>query len=552
MTLPNWNRKRLVYPAVGLAAVFAAVFAVRAYLASKTVAVETVAPRRGSVVQVVSETGKVVAIEDLTLSFKRSGRVAKILAKEGDVVKEGQALMSLSTSELAIQRREALASLSSAEARYAQAAAGATAEDLRILEASVRNAETTLETARLSLEDVRASNASSVAKAYSDLGGQMETLFLKSSSAMQTLKNDVFDAAGNLRSDISSPDFGTQSLALSAFTSARAAFASMEMSIAMYRASATDADRDSRSAAIIADAKTIRDAAQIANTLMQASAPVGGTSQASFDVRKTNVRNVWVDLNAAVNAAESQKLLVASTVASATTSQNAATQAVASAEGALDSAKRTLESRSAPLRDVDKAVYLAGIASARASVSLIDQQIADSTLQAPSDGIVGSIDIDLGEVAQANVPVGTLISPSLEIEVEVSELDIAAIAVGQPVAFTFDAIEGVTFAGHVLTVASREIAKDEDIYYKVEVAIDDKDPSIRIGMTADIDIEVGRKDDALLVPRRQVYRRDGKDYVKILTGKGKTEEIEVVVGLRGREDDEILSGIRESDLIVVE
>ena len=44
----------------------------------------------------------------------------------------------------------------------------------------------------------------------------METLFLKASSTMQTLKNDVYDAAGNLRSDISSPDFGTQSLALSA------------------------------------------------------------------------------------------------------------------------------------------------------------------------------------------------------------------------------------------------------------------------------------------------------------------------------------------------
>lgn len=550
MKLPSWNRKRVIYAAIGILAV-GAVFAYRAYDASRTPDVETVAPRRGPVVQVVSETGKVVAIEDLTLSFKRSGRVAKILAKEGDAVKEGQALMSLSISDLAIQRREALASLSSAEARYAQAVAGATAEDLRILEASVRNAETTLETARLSLEDVRASNASSLGKAYGDLDGQMETLFLKSSSAMQTLKNDVFDAAGNLRSDISSPDFGTQSTALSAFASARAAFASIEMSIAMYRASATDADRDSRSTAIIADARTIRDSAQLANTLMQVSSPVAGTSQASFDTRKTSVRSAWIDLNAAVNSAESQKLLVASTAASATTALNSAAQAVQSAEGTLESAKRTLESRRAPLRDVDKAVYLAGIASARAGVSLIDQQIADSTLTAPADGIVGSIDIDLGEVAQANVSVGTLISPSLQIEAEVSELDIAGIRPGQPVAFTFDAIEGRTFAGHVVSVASREIAKDEDIYYKVEVAIDEKD-GIRIGMTADLDIEVGRADDALLVPRRQVYRREGQDYVKVLSAGGKIEEVEVSVGLRGRDDYEILSGVRESDLIVVE
>ncbi len=550
MTLPNWNRKHLIYAAIGIAVV--GIIGVRAYQGSKTPEFETVSPRRGPVVQTVSETGKVVAVEDLALSFKRSGRVAKILVKEGDAVKGKQAIMSLSVTDLAIQRREALAALASAEARYAQAAAGATAEDLRILETSVRNYETALATARQSLEDVRASNASSLAKAYGDLGGQMETLFLKSSSTMQTLRNDVFDAAGNLRSDISSPDFGTQTQALSAFTAARAAIASMEMSIAMYRASATDADRDSRSAAIVADAKTIRASAELANALMQVSSPVGGTSQTAFDARKASVRAAWIDLNASVNAAESQKLLVVSTAASANTALNAALQAVQTAEGALESAKRTLESRSAPLRDVDKAVYLAGISSARAAVSLIDQQIADSTIEAPVDGIVGSIDISLGEIATANVPVGTLISPSLQIEAEVSELDIAGIQVGQPVAFTFDAIEGRAFVGHVMTVAARETARDQDVYYMVEIGIDDKDDAIRIGMTADIDIEVGRKDDALLVPRRQVYRRGGTDYVKIVPAKGEPEEIEVEVGLRGRDDYEILSGIRESDLILVE
>src|SRR5688572_13504911 len=224
------SRAKILIAGGALLAVVAA-FSVRAYLASNGDEYETVSPRRGPVSQVVSETGKVVAIDDLTLSFKRSGRVAKISVKEGEAVKEGQALMSLSVSDLAIQRREALASLASAEARYAQAAAGATAGELQILEASVRNAEVAVETARLSLDGVVASNAASIQKAYGDLGGQMETLFLKSSSTMQTLENDVFDGAGNLRSDISSPDFGTQSQALSAFAAARAAFASMGMSI---------------------------------------------------------------------------------------------------------------------------------------------------------------------------------------------------------------------------------------------------------------------------------------------------------------------------------
>ena len=551
MKLPNWTKRQVII-AVAAVAVVGGILGVRAYQRAKAPAVETVAPRRGPVTEVVSETGRVLASEDLELSFKRSGRVAAILAKEGETVTKGQALLRLNTADLAIQRREALASLASAEARYAQAAAGATQEDLKVLEASVHNAEVSLETARRSLQDTQASNEASVGKAYADLDGQMETLFLKSSSTMQTLKNDVYDSSGQVRYDISSPDYAVQSQALTAYTAARTAFASMELSVAMYRASASDADRDSRSTAIIADATTVRDAAQLANALMQGSVPVGGTTQTAFDARKANVKAAWTDMNLAVNAAESQKRVVASALAAASTSLNAAEQAVHSAEGAMASAQRTLESRSAPLRDVDKAVYLAAVSSARANVSLIDQQIADSTLEAPTEGIVGNIDISLGEIAQANVPVGTLISPSLRIEAEVSELDIANIRVGQPVAFTFDAIEGRTFAGHVTSVAPREISKDEDVYYKVKIAIDDEEPAIRIGMTADLDIEVGRKDDALLVPRRQVYRREGKDYVKVLAANGKTEEIAVVVGLRGRDEYEILSGVRESDLIVVE
>lgn len=544
------DRKRLIYAAAAVA-VLGAVFGVRAYRAAKGTDYETVAPRRGGVTQVVSETGKVVAATDLVLSFKRSGRVAKILVKEGDAVKANQPLMSLSVSDLAIQRREAAAALASSQARYDQAVAGATPEELRVLETSVRNAEASLASARTALEDAKASAASSLAKAYADLGGQMETLYLKSSSAMQTLTTDVYDAAGNLRSDISSNDFGTMTQALSAFTAARSAMTSMEMSIAMYRASATDADRDSRSAALLADAKTVRDAAALANALMQSSTPVG-TSQTAFDARKSSVRSVWIDLNAAVNGAESQKLLVASSAASASASLNAAAQNVTAAEGALESAKRSLESRSAPLREVDKAVFRAAIASSLAALSLIDQQIADATITAPADGIVGSVDIDLGEVATANAPVGTLISPSLQIEADVSELDIAGIAVGQPVAFTFDAIEGREFAGRVARVAPRETAKDDDVYYKVEIAIESDEPAIRIGMTADLDIEVGSRDGVLLAPRRQVYRRDGKDYVKIVPPKGEPEEIEVQVGLRGRDDYEIVSGLRESDLILVE
>lgn len=544
------TRKLLI--AIGtVAAVGAVAFGVRAYQRSKIPPLKTVSARRGSITQIVSETGKVTAADDLTLSFKQSGRVKKILVKEGDAVTEGQPLLQLDTASLEIQRRQASASLATAQAKYDQALAGATVEQVRIAQTTVQNAQTALDARTSALADLKASDARALDASHTALEGAIESLYVKASAAMQTLRSDLFDAQGNLTQDIRPTDSAAQTSATNDFTAALSAFSRMDADILSFRSAADRDAEDAIAARLIADGKVVRDAAAAASELLQTSLP-SGITQTDFDARVADVKTVRSDVTLGANAADADASALATTKSTQLSAENAAEKEVEVAQGALTAAGNQLSQLTAPLRPVDKEIYASAVDSARAGVQLIDQQIADSTLAAPADGTVGSIDISLGEIATADAPVGTLVSSQLQIESEVSELDIAGIQPGQKAAIAFDALEGQTFDGHVLTVAPREITKNEDIYYKVKIAIDSRSEEIRIGMTANLDVTTGHKDDALLVPRRQVYRSGGNDYVKLVPPGGKPVETEVAVGLRGRDDDEILSGVREGDRVLIE
>jgi HlyD family secretion protein len=111
--------------------------------------IQTVVVERSTLRASVDATGSVTPETRLELSFKSAGRVAKILAEEGDRVKAGEALAKLETADLEQALIQAQASLAINEAQLAQTEDGASAEDL----ASARAA---LESALADYEEVKA------------------------------------------------------------------------------------------------------------------------------------------------------------------------------------------------------------------------------------------------------------------------------------------------------------------------------------------------------------------------------------------------------------
>ncbi|MEK9152869.1 MAG: efflux RND transporter periplasmic adaptor subunit, partial [Patescibacteria group bacterium] len=253
---------------------------------------------------------------------------------------------------------------------------------------------------------------------------------------------------------------------------------------------------------------------------------------------------------------DAQTFAVASAKTAKTPALTAAQTAVNNAAKSLDTARLDAQSagqelafKTAPLREVDKNVYRAAIASAEAEAELARQRLAEASLAAPKAGIVGSIDINVGEMATPSVRAVSLISATYQVEAKISELDIGKMAAGMPVSVTFDALGAAPYAGKISEIGAREVRQDEDIFYEITVSLDGSSAPLRPGMTAELTIPIGAKNDALLVPKRLLIKRAGRTSVRIYRN-GSVEEKDVRVGLEGDEDVEIVDGLIEGDHVV--
>jgi HlyD family secretion protein len=102
--------------------------------------IQTVAVKKGTLRVSVGATGSVVPETRLDLSFKSAGRVAEIMAKEGDQVEAGEVLARLETADLEQALIQAQANLDIATAQLAQTEEEASAEDLASAWASLESA----------------------------------------------------------------------------------------------------------------------------------------------------------------------------------------------------------------------------------------------------------------------------------------------------------------------------------------------------------------------------------------------------------------------------
>lgn len=105
---------------------------------------------------------------------------------------------------------------------------------------------------------------------------------------------------------------------------------------------------------------------------------------------------------------------------------------------------------------------------------------------------------------------------SLLVDVNVSEVDINSVAVGQPVTLTFDAILGEEYHGSVVEVAQTGTVSAGVVNFKVTVELTDADSLVKPGMTAAVNITVKELVDVLLIPNRAVRLSDGERVVYIL------------------------------------
>ena len=231
--------------------------------------------------------------------------------------------------------------------------------------------------------------------------------------------------------------------------------------------------------------------------------------------------------------------------------------AVKSAYAQLMSATANLAKLKAGSTSTELAIAEAQAQQAEIALQQAKNKLAQTRLVAPFDGTVTRLNLLVGQMVNAGAQVASLADlTALEVVADMSEVDVARIAVGQEVNVTLDALADRTFQGHVTRVALAGTAVQGVVNYPVAIRLDRPDPAIKPGMTANASIIVERRDNVLLVPSRAIRSQSGRRYVRVLY-KGQTIDVPVQVGLTGDGGVEILPDpaagetVREGDVLVL-
>ncbi len=193
------------------------------------------------------------------------------------------------------------------------------------------------------------------------------------------------------------------------------------------------------------------------------------------------------------------------------------------------------------------------VALAEQAVAEARKQLDEAKITAPFAGVVASVYADEGDFVAMGQPLIHLIDmDSLELVVEVDEVDIAGVMPGQKAEIEVDALPDVIIDGKVISIAPLPTAMAGVVVYNVKIGISDPAPGLRVGMSATADIILDERIDVLIIPSRAVTKdSSGRQVVKVKVDET-TEERTVVTGLDDGLDVEIMEGLAEGDVVVIE
>jgi len=193
------------------------------------------------------------------------------------------------------------------------------------------------------------------------------------------------------------------------------------------------------------------------------------------------------------------------------------------------------------------------IAAAEARVAAAQATLNQALIIAPFGGVVTDASVLPGDqVSMGEMAFQVDDISHLQIDVEVSEVDINSVSVGQEVIVNFDAVQNKNYFGEVVSVAGSGVETAGSVNFKVTVEITDADELVRPGMTAAVLIQVRNVEDALLVPNRAVRVVDGERVVYVLGEDGILTPVEIRLGATSDTYSEVVGGaLKEDDQIVL-
>ncbi|MGL5079034.1 MAG: efflux RND transporter periplasmic adaptor subunit, partial [Waterburya sp.] len=204
----------------------------------------------------------------------------------------------------------------------------------------------------------------------------------------------------------------------------------------------------------------------------------------------------------------------------------------------------------------------AKVAAAKAKMAMVQTELADTSIYAPFDGIISQKYATVGAVVTPNVSASSTssatsssilsIASGLEVNVNVSEVNIAQIKPNQKVEIVADAYPYSTFQGRVKQIAPEAIIENNVTSFEVKVELITGKTELRSGMNVDA-VFVGKKiENALTIPTVAITTNQGEIGVMVAGERNKAQFKPVRVGFSENGQTQIIQGLKASDRVFID
>ncbi len=469
----------------------------------------------GNLTEDVTATGTVSPIQNPALSFEVSGQVRSLSATVGQTVHAGALLASLDTAVLSANLRAAKAQLNLLQA-------GPRSVDIAGQKTGVLNAQQTL------------------SNLYTNYPQTLTTTFSQAEASVYTKVDPLFNP-------------------------------SQVNDVALYLSTKNNTTK------ITADFE--RNEVTTLFETWQSELSAAGPSPSPVQLQTltqssiahlNTIRTFLNDLTLAINDAEvgaaftqTQQTTALSGVASARDTINGLITALTAATQSVTNAQLAVQSANDQLNLSVAGATTQSIQAQEAQVASLSAQIRQLEIIAPFNGTIGSVSVKVGDAANANTPVMTLIpNGTFEVDVYLAENQLAGLKVGEPSAVTLDAYgAGKLFPATVSSIdrspstnpatASGNANSGSPTTatgYKVTLLFTNPDPAISNGMHANAVIHAGSVQGVVLVPKSAVITDGVQSFVLQKTHAGLVK-VPVSVGLADMSSVQIVTGIVAGDTV---
>ncbi len=472
------------------------------FVLHKSTSYKLITVTQGSITETVPATGNTTPIKSVSLGFQNSGTIAHVYYNLGDQVQAGTLIAELSTGNLYASLEQAKANLAVAQANLASVTAGTRPEQITIYKNTVLQDESAL--------------INAITSAYS-----------VSDSAVHTSSDQLFTnpRTASAALTFTVPDATIANLVIQERVALEPILSAWNSQISSPTFNSTDP--------LLAATQAAQNLGQVSTFLNNISAALTKTqSSSSFSAATLNAYEASID--------------------GARSGVVGALSSLTNAKTALVNAKGTLALAESGATTNDVAASEAQVQVAQATVANAQANLGNAEIIAPISGVLSQQDAKVGQVASPGIPLVSIMGNNgFEVDTGVSDTDVGKLVVGNPVTMTLDAFHGEIFTGSVFYIAPAETNTAGVINYLVKISFDKYDARLKSGLTANIDIQTKKKDNALILPQYAILQDDNGAFVKTLVTSSTTTTTPVTLGIQDESGNvEVISGVTLGEQVV--